>query len=130
MAFLLSGRKLGSWPGGQRNLYKYCADVRRTMASKRALKRLAADGRPLSSVDGPETKKGAEAPFFKDLQTSVEVCRSQYGAGKESRTLDLNLGKVALYQLSYSRILLIFTFQKISTRIKLYTTFFVAQKTF
>ncbi len=28
------------------------------------------------------------------------------GAGKESRTLDLNLGKVALYQLSYSRILL------------------------
>jgi hypothetical protein len=29
---------------------------------------------------------------------------SEYGAGKESRTLDLNLGKVALYQLSYSRI--------------------------
>ncbi len=29
----------------------------------------------------------------------------QYGAGEESRTLDLNLGKVALYQLSYSRIL-------------------------
>ena len=27
----------------------------------------------------------------------------KYGAGKESRTLDLNLGKVALYQLSYSR---------------------------
>ena len=26
------------------------------------------------------------------------------GAGKESRTLDLNLGKVALYQLSYSRV--------------------------
>ena len=30
----------------------------------------------------------------------------EYGAGKESRTLDLNLGKVALYQLSYSRICL------------------------
>jgi hypothetical protein len=29
----------------------------------------------------------------------------QSGAGKESRTLDLNLGKVALYQLSYARIL-------------------------
>jgi hypothetical protein len=29
---------------------------------------------------------------------------SAIGAGKESRTLDLNLGKVALYQLSYSRI--------------------------
>jgi hypothetical protein len=28
------------------------------------------------------------------------------GAGEESRTLDLNLGKVALYQLSYSRIVL------------------------
>jgi hypothetical protein len=27
----------------------------------------------------------------------------EYGAGEESRTLDLNLGKVALYQLSYSR---------------------------
>jgi hypothetical protein len=33
------------------------------------------------------------------------------GAGEESRTLDLNLGKVALYQLSYSRIasLLVYT---------------------
>jgi hypothetical protein len=29
--------------------------------------------------------------------------RLEFGAGKESRTLDLNLGKVALYQLSYSR---------------------------
>ena len=28
---------------------------------------------------------------------------SKTGAGEESRTLDLNLGKVALYQLSYSR---------------------------
>ncbi len=28
---------------------------------------------------------------------------SEFGAGEESRTLDLNLGKVALYQLSYSR---------------------------
>jgi hypothetical protein len=30
----------------------------------------------------------------------------EFGAGEESRTLDLNLGKVALYQLSYSRMLL------------------------
>jgi len=36
-------------------------------------------------------KREAKASLFK------------YGAGKESRTLDLNLGKVALYQLSYSR---------------------------
>ena len=28
----------------------------------------------------------------------------RFGAGEESRTLDLNLGKVALYQLSYSRV--------------------------
>jgi hypothetical protein len=28
----------------------------------------------------------------------------EIGAGKESRTPDLNLGKVALYQLSYSRV--------------------------
>ena len=27
-----------------------------------------------------------------------------FGAGKEARTPDLNLGKVALYQLSYSRL--------------------------
>jgi hypothetical protein len=29
--------------------------------------------------------------------------RKDFGAGKEARTPDLNLGKVALYQLSYSR---------------------------
>jgi hypothetical protein len=29
---------------------------------------------------------------------------SIFGAGNEARTRDLNLGKVALYQLSYSRI--------------------------
>src|SRR5450830_88705 len=38
-----------------------------------------------------QTKKGPEGPL------------SLSGAGEESRTLDLNLGKVALYQLSYSR---------------------------
>ena len=40
----------------------------------------------------PPKQKEAEASFF------------EVGAGEESRTLDLNLGKVALYQLSYSRI--------------------------
>ncbi len=30
-----------------------------------------------------------------------------FGAGNETRTRDLNLGKVALYQLSYSRVKLI-----------------------
>ena len=49
-------------------------------------------------------KKGAEAPFFNDLQTPVEVCGSKFGAGNETRTRDPDLGKVVLYQLSYSRI--------------------------
>jgi hypothetical protein len=35
---------------------------------------------------------------------SLKLPFLQTGAGKESRTLDLNLGKVALYQLSYARI--------------------------
>ena len=33
----------------------------------------------------------------------LKCCPFKFGAGEESRTLDLNLGKVALYQLSYSR---------------------------
>lgn len=32
------------------------------------------------------------------------VSQSRFGAGEEIRTLDINLGKVALYQLSYSRV--------------------------
>jgi hypothetical protein len=32
------------------------------------------------------------------------VLSPEFGAGNESRTRDLNLGKVALYQLSYSRV--------------------------
>ena len=44
------------------------------------------------------------APFFIDLQISVKFCSSEFGAGNETRTRDFNLGKVALYQLSYSRI--------------------------
>ena len=39
-----------------------------------------------------EKKRKLTLPFF------------QNGAGDESRTRDLNLGKVALYQLSYSRV--------------------------
>jgi hypothetical protein len=31
----------------------------------------------------------------------------KFGAGNEARTRDLDLGKVALYQLSYARILLV-----------------------
>ena len=43
---------------------------------------------------GTETRKG---------ELSSELSLLEPGAGKESRTPDLNLGKVALYQLSYSR---------------------------
>jgi hypothetical protein len=48
--------------------------------------------------------KGIGKPLLKlgFSQTKTVVSR-KFGAGKESRTLDLNLGKVALYQLSYSR---------------------------
>ena len=35
---------------------------------------------------------------------ALEMLPPEPGAGDESRTRDLNLGKVALYQLSYSRI--------------------------
>jgi hypothetical protein len=41
---------------------------------------------------GPDKKGKPSFPF----------CKS--GAGNEVRTRDLNLGKVALYQLSYSRV--------------------------
>ena len=53
-----------------------------------------------------ETKKDAEASIFKDLQTSMELCRSIFGAGNETRTRDPDLGKVVLYQLSYSRVVM------------------------
>ncbi len=42
------------------------------------------------------------APMKKD--SILKCCPFNFGAGEESRTLDLNLGKVALYQLSYSRV--------------------------
>jgi hypothetical protein len=45
----------------------------------------------------------ATAPSHLKKKGSLGFPFSEYGAGKESRTLDLNLGKVALYQLSYAR---------------------------
>lgn len=38
-----------------------------------------------------ETKKDAEASFFNDLQTSMEPCKSIFGAGNESCTRALSL---------------------------------------
>ena len=40
-----------------------------------------------------------------EMQQPTRQTRRENGAGNEVRTRDLNLGKVALYQLSYSRIL-------------------------
>ena len=56
---------------------------------------------PLATV----SKKGRKPHGHKKgkpLRTSLFYLS---GAGEESRTLDLNLGKVALYQLSYSRVM-------------------------
>ena len=38
------------------------------------------------------------------VQLSGWLGQIEFGAGNEIRTRDLNLGKVALYQLSYSRV--------------------------
>ena len=56
--------------------------------------------------DAPaETKKGAEAPFLvRPARVRRRPVQLESGAGNETRTRDLNLGKVALYQLSYSRV--------------------------
>jgi hypothetical protein len=55
---------------------------------------------PLAGI-GPAT-----SPLPRECSTTEPQGRSigQDGAGNEIRTRDLNLGKVALYQLSYSRI--------------------------
>jgi hypothetical protein len=47
-------------------------------------------------------KKEAETSFFMHHRIK-KLCNALFGAGEESRTLDLYLGKVSLYQLSYSR---------------------------
>jgi hypothetical protein len=41
--------------------------------------------------------------YFNFQDNLLLLTAANFGAGEESRTLDLNLGKVALYQLSYSR---------------------------
>ena len=46
----------------------------------------------------------------------------EFGAGNEARTRDINLGKVALYQLSYSRIGHKLQFLERETRLELATS--------
>ena len=50
-----------------------------------------------------ESRDGEAARRHK-LRGRASALPRDSGAGKESRTPDLNLGKVALYQLSYSRV--------------------------
>ena len=45
----------------------------------------------------------ADRPWWRSRKGWKQPLTWNLGAGKESRTPDLNLGKVALYQLSYSR---------------------------
>ena len=54
-----------------------------------------------TSRGNPPTRLENEA---EGLDTAFRCGFLNSGAGKESRTPDLNLGKVALYQLSYSRV--------------------------
>ncbi len=51
-------------------------------------------------------EKRRRSVYFADLQNPVDVCRSIFGAGNETRTRDPDLGKVVLYQLSYSRLVM------------------------
>ena len=61
---------------------------------------MLADAGPMEPA---ETKKGPKALFT----TYRQACGSISGAGNETRTRDPDLGKVVLYQLSYSRIVLV-----------------------
>ncbi len=51
-----------------------------------------------------KTKKAPKGAFFYGLQIYIKIYSPEFGAGNETRTRDPNLGKVVLYQLSYSRI--------------------------
>jgi hypothetical protein len=53
------------------------------------------------SINAQNKKGKHELPFF---GLKMLALLSVFGAGNETRTRDLNLGKVALYQLSYTRI--------------------------
>ena len=52
-----------------------------------------------------KNKKSQKTKFlaFLAIYERCAMFIEKFGAGKRSRTVDLNLGKVALYQLSYSR---------------------------
>ena len=50
-------------------------------------------------------KKDPKVLISITYRIAVELCSAIFGAGNDTRTRDPDLGKVVLYQLSYSRIL-------------------------
>ena len=58
---------------------------------------------PFKNPVAGETGKGKRSGTAESGHDSSPFSLVESGAGNESRTRDLNLGKVALYQLSYSR---------------------------
>ena len=60
---------------------------------------------PLSAPCPPDAVREVKAPPQNKKPRSLFRCRalSENGAGEETRTLDVHLGKVVLYQLSYAR---------------------------
>src|SRR6266478_3938569 len=67
-------------------------------------------GRPRHELERSESEWSARAPWRPDKSTGVPVARDMSlsaakadGAGDRPRTGYLNLGKVALYQVSYAR---------------------------
>ena len=57
----------------------------------------------------PTNPRVSEAARKAPKKTGDPISRisREFGAGNEARTRDLNLGKVALYQLSYTRMVLL-----------------------
>ena len=69
---------------------------------KAALACLRAQHEALDGRQSAETKKATLGSLFLRFIT-LDKARSIFGAGNETRTRDPDLGKVVLYQLSYSR---------------------------
>jgi hypothetical protein len=58
----------------------------------------------MTEVQSVMTKVLGCFPRQEDFSHKFLFIRKKGGAGDETRTRDINLGKVALYQLSYTRI--------------------------
>ena len=74
-------------------------------ASCSHLKPLDAARTQWTSAEHHTNEKRTRRSFFLSPWNSVEAHGAIFGAGNETRTRDPDLGKVVLYQLSYSRVL-------------------------